>query len=79
MSERLTKALEVIDRETMQQYEQVRQAGPCNMLDYGCVLNYADSEEMYALASLTKDEYRLIMANFGGLMKHYGITQEVTG
>jgi len=76
MSEELTKALEVISRETMEQYETVKQEGPCNMLDYPCVVKFAGRTELYALGSLTHDEYYLIIANFGGLMKHYGIMKE---
>lgn len=66
-------AIDVISKEAMQQFENVRQEGPCNMLDYKCVLRFADSEEMYALASLLGEEYDLIIKHYSILMKFHKI------
>lgn len=69
----LEQAIELISEEAMQQFEEVRQAGPCNMLNYKCVMRFADGEEMYALASLLDEEYNLILKHYSILMKIYKI------
>ena len=64
-----------IPKEVMEQYEQIRKMGPCNMLDFYCVQRTANELEFYSLASLTKKEYTFILSNFGKLMKKYEIPQ----
>lgn len=66
---------EVISKEVMQQYEEVRELGPCNMLDYFCVMRVGEALGYYALANLTKEDYIYLLKNFSRLMSLYGITQ----
>jgi len=58
----------------LEQYEEVRAAGPCNMMDYRCVQVWADSH--HALASLTKQEYLLILKHYGDLMDFHGVKRQ---
>ncbi len=60
----------------MEQYEAVRQSGDCNMFDYNCVITIADRLNFYALACLTRDEYKDILMNFGKYMKKFGVLQD---
>ena len=62
-----------ISKEVMEQYEEVRSLGPCNMFDFGCVQQAADELEFYELANLDRKDYVYILSNFGKLMKHYNI------
>lgn len=64
---------DVITKEIMQQYEEIRANGACNMLDRRCVREVADLAGYHGLASLTKDEYRLTWKHYTELMEHYGI------
>ena len=67
---------ETITKEVMEQYEAIRQMGPCNMFDYGCVGVVAARMDFFKLASLTRKEYRDLLMNFSELMKKYNIKQE---
>ena len=73
-----TKTLEKINKAAMEQYEQVRQSGVTNMLDIGGVMVAAESEGFIDLlrVALDRDTYILLLENFQGLMRHYGIEQE---
>lgn len=64
-----------ITREVMEQYEQLRRLGPCNMFDLGCVQLYAEQMEFYELAELDRGDYLYILKNFSQLMAHYEIEQ----
>ena len=64
-----------ISREVMEQYEQIRKFGACNMLDINCVQNIADQLFFYELAGLSREEYGFILSNFSSLMKKYNIKQ----
>lgn len=75
----LNEALEitkVITKDMMVQYEKIRSSGICDMYNYYNVVYVADKLEFYALASLTRKDYALLLQNFSSLMKHYGIEQE---
>ncbi len=65
----------IITREVMEQYEQLRQLGPCNMFDVYCVEGAAHELDFEELAEVYIDHYGLIWQNFGKLMRHYGIEQ----
>ena len=66
---------ETITKEMMEQYEVIREMGPCNMFDYGCVADVAARMDFFELASLTRKEYRQLLMNFSELMKKYNIKQ----
>lgn len=71
----MTKEKIEISKDVMEQYEKTRRAGFCNMYDYNCVSAIANQLKYYALASLTLDEYKYLLMNFGELMKKYNIKQ----
>ncbi len=79
MSTALVDALQVISKEAIEQFGEVRQLGRCNMIDFHCVANLADATERFALASLTKEEYWQLLRNFSGMMKYYGIAKVSDG
>jgi len=62
-------------KEIMEQYEQVRQSGACNMFDYRCVITVADKLKFYDLASLEIEEYKKLLMNFSKYMKQFSIDQ----
>lgn len=62
-----------ITKEVMEQYEKIRQLGPCNMFDMGCVQRIADEMDFHELGCLTNKEYVHILSNYGELMEKYGI------
>ena len=64
-----------MEKETMMQYEIIRQSGKCNMFDYYCVTNQANKLELHKLASLTLEEYRDLLMNFSKYMKEFDIKQ----
>jgi hypothetical protein len=72
----MEKALEVITKDMMVQYKKIHQSGLCDMFDHPHVTRTAHNVEFYALASLTRKDYALLLQNFNSLMKHYGIEQE---
>lgn len=65
-----------ITKEIMEQYEQIRSLGPCNMFDLKCVQRIASKLGFHDLANLTKTEYIYILSNFSRLMKKYEISQD---
>jgi hypothetical protein len=67
---------ELITEEIMGQYEIIRKVGQCNMVDYRCVNNEAWLHGFYELADLNGEEYRILLKNYGKLMKHYQIGDE---
>lgn len=71
----LELAIEVISREVMEGYECVRQSGLVNMFDFDSVLDAAQGLEVGGLEYVTLEEYKLLIGNFCGLMRHYGISQ----
>lgn len=68
---------EAITEQVMAQYEALRQLGPCNMLDWGCVTNNGLKLGFEELADLGIDDYKYIIGNFGALMDYYGIDQSM--
>jgi len=72
----LEHAIELISGETMEGYERVRQSGLTNMFNIDGVIQAAEMLDVGELAYISYDEYKLLLLNFGGLMRHYGITQE---
>lgn len=70
------QAIELISAETVEGYEQVRQSGLTNMFNFDGVLQVADLLDVGELAYISREEYKVLLMNFGKLMKHYGITQE---
>ena len=71
----LEEAISIISKEAVEQYEEIRRLGPCNMFDYYCVNEFANSAGFEDLGMLDLDDYYVIIGHFGGLMRHYGITQ----
>lgn len=69
----MTLPIDIITKEIMQQYEVIRANGACNMLDRRCVQEVADLAGFHSLASLTKDEYVLILGHYDELMRHHSI------
>jgi len=72
----LEHAVELISEETMKGYEQVRQSGLTNMFNFENVIQAAEALDVGELMYISYEEYKVLLMNFGGLMKHYGITQE---
>jgi len=60
----------------MEGYERVRQSGLTNMFNIDGVIQAAEMLDVGELAYISYDEYKLLLLNFGGLMRHYGITQK---
>ena len=67
---------ENITSDVIEQFEEIRKLGVCNMYDFSCVQNHADRLEFYALASLERKEYVYVITNFSTLMKKFNINQE---
>ena len=64
-------------KEIMQQYETIRNSGACNMFDYNCVINMAETLDCIELSEVTKEQYMDILQNFGKYMKEFDIKQEI--
>lgn len=62
-----------VTKKIMQQYENIRSKGVCNMFDYYCVVKMADRLKYFALAALTYEEYKDLLMNFGKYMKDFNI------
>ena len=62
-------------KEIMEQYEAVRQSGACNMFNYNCVTNVAETLGFDALAEVSFDKYKDILMNFEKYMKQFDIKQ----
>ena len=60
-----------ITAEMMEQYEELRSLGPCNMLEYDCVMFVAGYLNLEALSDLGMDGYFYIMSNYDDLMKQF--------
>jgi len=71
--QKLKEIAKVIPKEVMEQYEEIRAAGPCNMFDIRCVQIEADLLGYHALASLTKGKYVLILTEYEDLMEFHGV------
>lgn len=65
----------MISKEVMEQYEAVRKSGVINMFDYYSVIEIAGKLKFDSLSSLTREEYKELLMNFGKLMKKYSIKQ----
>lgn len=66
-----------ITKEVMEEYEEVRQSGICNMFNISCVemvSRKADMEELGKIAS-NREKYSELLMNFGKYMKKYDIKQ----
>lgn len=66
----------MISKKTMEQYEAVRKSGVTNMFDYYNVIEIAGKLKFDSLASLTREDYKELLMNFGKLMKKYSIKQK---
>ena len=66
---------EVITREVMTEYEELRRLGTCNMFDTACVVGNAEWLGFDALAAVYENYYSLIWRSFDRLMKHYDISE----
>ena len=62
-----------ITRKIMEQFEEIRESGVCNMMDRGCVQSEANDLEFDELASLDRKEYVYILSNYGDLTEEYNI------
>lgn len=51
--------VKTISKEVVQQYEEIRALGPCNMFDLRCVQDEAELLGLDALASLAESKYVL--------------------
>ena len=72
----MTDATEVISKETVEQYELVRQSGLVNMFDYCGVTYIAEIIGANDLAQVGREDYKTLLVNFSTLIAHYGITQD---
>lgn len=75
-TKRKGKIMQKITNQMMKQYEAIRKSGVCNMYDYYAVQQEASATNFYALASLSREEYKILLINFNYLMKKYKIKQE---
>lgn len=68
---------ENITKEVMEQYEQLRQMGPTNMLDLSGVQFYAGMLDLEDLADFaqSRENYMDLLMNFSGYMEKYEIRQ----
>lgn len=69
---------DTVQKEIIQQYEDIRQSGLTNMFDYTAVKFIAKRLEFTALYDFIKeslDNYKTILLNFGKLMKKFDIKQ----
>ena len=66
-----------ISREAMEQYEDIRKSGRCNMMDFNCVMHQAREWDYYDLAELAdnKSDYLYLLQNYSRLMELYQIGQ----
>jgi len=64
-----------ITKEMMEQYEAIRQSGVTNMFDYFNVRTIAKKGKCKELASLSLEDYKILLFNFNKLMKKYDIKQ----
>ena len=73
----LSEAIEVISADAMEQYEEVRTSGYCNMIDRNCVSDACELMGHYDLVEIAEDRklYAALLLNYSGLMQHYGIKQ----
>ena len=70
------EVIRTISKEAIEQFERIRAAGPCNMMDRRCVRAYAAAMGCYDLVSLTRSEYLTLLTNYEALMEHYGIERQ---
>jgi hypothetical protein len=68
-----------ITKETMEQYEAIRQSGVINMFNYSGVISIAKRIKAKSLSSLSLDDYKELLMNFGKLMKQFDIKQDKKG
>jgi hypothetical protein len=64
--------------EIIQQYEDIRSSGLCNMFNYTDVKYVAERSDMYEIYEFIKDSipaYASILKNFSILMKEFDIKQ----
>lgn len=70
---------DTIQKEIIQQYEDIRQSGLTNMFDYTAVKYIAKQLGFDALYNFIKDDmeyYSSVLRNFGKLMKKFDIKQK---
>ena len=67
--------LKIISKETIKQYEALRQSRVTNMFDYYNVIYHAKRINFKELTNLSLDNYQILLLNFSKLMKHYNIKQ----
>lgn len=72
-SDEVMGAAKIITKTVMQEFEEVRVGGSCNMFDMRCVQFIADDNGYHELASLTKGEYVLCIKFYSELMELHGI------
>ena len=74
----LDKAIEQISGQAMEEYEELRQEGLCNMLDLNCVVGACELMGLSELLDITDDTslYWSLLRNYSGLMEHYGVSSE---
>lgn len=67
------RVIQTVSKEIMEQYEEIRALGPCNMLDLQCVRAEAELLGHAELASLARAQFLLIFKHYFDLMHHYEI------
>lgn len=72
--ERVMKVF-IVTKEIMEQYEYIRQSGVRNMFDYSHVISLAKKVKFKELASVTLEQYKHILLNFGKYMRKFNIKQ----
>lgn len=71
----LDEGLNELSKEVIQQYEECRTLGSCNMFDRNCVARFAFDNGMHDLSAVASDSrlYGMLLKNYSTLMRHYGI------
>lgn len=71
--------LQAIGADTIEQFENIRVAGPCNMLDSSCVQRAAFEEDYHDLVLCIEDgNYGKILKHYSQLMTHYKVSDDGT-
>ena len=62
-----------LTKELIEQYEETRASGICNMYDFDCVIRTADEFGLDLLVDVTRKDYVLILKNYSRLIDEFEI------
>lgn len=69
--EKIVETKNKITKKVIEQYEQIRITGVCNMNDYICVMDNAADLQLYDLSSLSEKDYVYLISSYSDLMKKF--------